>query len=99
TYGLSNAGMLMIGAPADAKRAPKNIVDAQFSAPFVLAAAFLRGEVTWSSYALLSSAEMTAMIAKISCEFDPEIEAEFPANMSGRVTVIARGQAYTEKVV
>lgn len=99
TYGLSNAGMLMIGAPADAKRSPKNTVDAQFSAPFVLAAAFLRGEVTWGSYALLNSAEMAAMIAKISCVFDPEIEAEFPANMSGRVTVFARGQTYTEKVV
>lgn len=99
TYGLSNAGMLMIGAPADAKRNPKNTVDAQFSAPFVLAAAFLRGEVTWGSYALLNTPEMAAMIAKVDCAFDPEIEAEFPANMSGRVTVVARGQSHTEKVV
>lgn len=99
TYGLSNAGMLMIGAPADAKRKPRNVVDAQFSAPFVLAAAFLHGEVTWESYSLLESAAMKAMIARINCVFDPEIEAEFPANMSGRVTVVARGQTYTEKVV
>lgn len=99
TYGLSNAGMLMIGAPADAKRNPKNTVDAQFSAPFVLAAALLHGEVTWSSYSLLESAAMNAMIAKIDCVFDPEIEAEFPANMSGRVTVVARGRTYSEKAI
>lgn len=99
TYGLSHAGMLMIGAPADAKRNPKNTVDAQFSAPFVLAAALLRGEVTWGSYALLNSTAMAGMIAKIDCAFDPEIEAEFPANMSGRVTVFARGQAFSEKII
>ncbi len=35
----------------------------------------------------------------MTCVFDPEIEAEFPANMSGRLTIAARGQAFTQKVV
>ena len=35
----------------------------------------------------------------MTCEFDPEIEAEFPANMSGRLTIAARGQSFTRKVV
>jgi 2-methylcitrate dehydratase PrpD len=33
------------------------------------------------------------------CEFDPEIEAEFPANMSGRLTIAARGRSFSRKVV
>ncbi len=33
------------------------------------------------------------------CEFDPEIEAEFPANMSGKLTITARGQNFSQKVV
>ena len=33
------------------------------------------------------------------CEHDPEIEAEFPANMSGKVTIVAHGKSFTRKVV
>ena len=39
------------------------------------------------------------MLGKVSCQFDPEIEAEFPANMSGKVTIRARGKDYVRKVV
>jgi 2-methylcitrate dehydratase PrpD len=35
----------------------------------------------------------------VRCEVDPEIEAEFPANMSGKLTVQARGQSFMQKVV
>ena len=42
---------------------------------------------------------MRALLAKITCELDPEIEAEFPANMSGKVTIAARGQRFVRKVV
>jgi 2-methylcitrate dehydratase PrpD len=36
----------------------------------------------------------------VTCEQDPEVEAEFPANMSGKVTVTARGgQVFARKVV
>ncbi len=33
------------------------------------------------------------------CENDPEIEAEFPANMSGKLTITARGRSFVQKVV
>ena len=39
------------------------------------------------------------MLPRIHCENDPEIEAEFPANMSGKLTVKARGQVFTRTVV
>jgi len=40
-----------------------------------------------------------ALLPKVTCAFDPEIEAEFPANMSGKVTIEARGERFTRKVV
>ncbi len=98
-YGLSNAGMLLVGAPAAKKADPRNIVDAQFSAPFVLAVALATGEMTWDSYGLLHDARIRGLLPKIHCEHDAEIEAEFPANMSGKLTLHARGQVFVRKVV
>ena len=37
------------------------------------------------------------LLPKIRCEFDPEIEAEFPANMSGKLTVRARGTTFVQR--
>ncbi len=42
---------------------------------------------------------MRRLLPKVDCEFDPEIEAEFPANMSGKLTIEARGQRFEQKVV
>ena len=37
-----------------------------------------------------------ALLPRVTCEQDPEIEAEFPANMSGKVTVLAAGRSYAQ---
>jgi 2-methylcitrate dehydratase PrpD len=98
-YGLSRAGMLLVGAPEGQKADPRNIVDGQFSAPFVLSVALTTGAMRWDSYELLHDARIRALLPKIRCEYDPEIEAEFPANMSGKLSVRARGQEFVKKVV
>lgn len=99
TVGLPAKGMLLIGAPADQKANPQNVVDGQFSGPFVVAAALATGAMGWESYALLHDPQVRALLPKISCEQDPEVEAEFPRNMSGKLTVVARGKTFTRKVV
>jgi 2-methylcitrate dehydratase PrpD len=53
----------------------------------------------WDSYQLLHDARVRSLLARITCEQDPEIEAEFPANMSGKITIAARGQQFVRKVV
>jgi 2-methylcitrate dehydratase PrpD len=98
-YGLSKAGMLLVGAPADKKADPRNIVDGQFSAPFVLSVALTTGAMRWDSYQLLHDSHVRALLPKIRCEYDPEIEAEFPANMSGKLAVHARGQVFLKKII
>jgi 2-methylcitrate dehydratase PrpD len=97
--GLSNSGMLLIGAPADKKSNPQNIVDGQFSGPFVISAALATGAMNWESYSLLNDAVVRSLLPKVQCVFDPDIEAEFPANMSGKLTIEARGQRFEQTVV
>lgn len=99
TIGLPNKGMLLIGAPAEKKANPQNVVDGQFSGPFVVAAALATGAMGWDSYSLLSDPAVRALLPKIACEQDSEIEAEFPRNMSGKLTLVARGETHVRKVV
>jgi 2-methylcitrate dehydratase PrpD len=99
TLGLPQAGMILIGSDIDRRRTPRNIVDGQFSGPFVVACALARGAFGWDSYAEIAAPDLSRLMALTDCVFDPEIEAEYPANMSGRLTVVARGQSFTRKVV
>lgn len=99
TVHLPAKGMLLIGAPAEKKAEPRNVVDGQFSGPFVVAAALATGAMGWESYALLEDATVRALARRVSCVQDPEIEAEFPRNMSGRTTVHTARGTFTEKVV
>jgi 2-methylcitrate dehydratase PrpD len=97
--GLPKAGMLLVGAPADKKANPENVVDGQFSGPFVVASALATGAMGWDSYRLLQDPTIRGLLPKVECAFDPEIEAEFPANMSGKLTITARGRTFEQKVV
>ena len=99
TLGLPRAGMMLIGEPAAKKADPQNVVDGQFSGPFVISSALATGAMGWDSYGLLRDGTVRGLLPKVHCEFDPEIEAEFPANMSGKLTVEARGQRFVQKVV
>ncbi len=99
TFGLPDAGMMLIGEPADKKADPRNVVDGQFSGPFVIAFALAKGHMGWDSYSLLEDPEVRRLLPRIVCEPDPEIQAEFPANMSGKLTVRTRGQSFVRKVV
>ena len=97
--GLPKAGMLLIGAPAEKKANPRNVVDGQFSGPFVISAALATGAMSWDSYNLLQDDAVRSLLPKITCALDPDIEAEFPANMSGKLTIEAKGQRFEQKVV
>jgi 2-methylcitrate dehydratase PrpD len=99
TYGLSKAGMMLVGAPAEKKANPCNVVDGQFSAPFVLSVALATGQMNWDSYDLLDDPRIRSFFPKVQCQHDPEIEAEFPTNMSGKIAIAARGTTFTKKVV
>ncbi|MBC9206753.1 MmgE/PrpD family protein [Roseomonas aerophila] len=99
TLGLSRAGLLLVGEPAARKADPRNVVDAQFSGPFVIACALATGRMDWDSYRLLDDAGIRGLLPRIGCAHDDEIEAEFPMNMAGKLTLRARGQTFVRTVV
>jgi 2-methylcitrate dehydratase PrpD len=98
TMGLPNKGMLLVGAPLEYKQHPKNIVDGQFSGPFVVSCALAHGHFGWDSYARMDEPVLRALMPKVTCAPDAEAEAEFPKNMSGKLTVRARGREFTRFV-
>ena len=98
TIGLPKAGMLLIGEPAAKKSDPRNTVDGQFSGPFVVASALLTGKMGWDSYQHLQDPALRALMPKITCVNDNEVQAEFPANMAGKLTIRAAGQTHTRMV-
>ncbi|WP_428390998.1 MmgE/PrpD family protein [Lichenicoccus sp.] len=97
--GLSQAGMLLIGSPADQKSRPANIVDAQFSGPFVIATALLTGKVDWNSFGLLGDARLQRLMSKVGCINAPEIEAEFPEHMAALVNIRFGTRSVQRKVI
>ena len=99
TLGVSRAGLLLIGEPPEKKMAPSNVVDGQFSGPFVAAVALRTGKMDWDSYHLLDDPQTRALMARIDCVNDPEIEAAFPANMAGKLTLRARGETFIRTVI
>jgi 2-methylcitrate dehydratase PrpD len=96
--GLPRSGIMLIGTPAEKKTNPENVVDSQFSGPFVISAALATGAMGWDSYGLLADATVRSLLPKVEYVFDPEIEAEFPT-MSGKLTIEARGQRFEQKVI
>jgi len=97
--GLPRAGMLLIGDPAEKKANPANVVDGQFSGPFVISAALATGAMGWDSYKLLNDATIRSLLPKVTCEFDTDMEAEFPTNMSGKLTIRAGNRTFEQAVV
>jgi len=98
TMGLPNKGMLLVGAPLARKQDPRNIVDGQFSGPFVVASALATGAMGWDSYRLLEDPTVRALLPKITPAEDAEVEALFPENMAGKLTVHARGEVFARLV-
>jgi len=70
---LSPTAFDVVGQPLPNKVVPSNIVDGQFSVYFQLAAAWLEGEVTWTSYDRLRAPDVEAFMARIQVSVDPSL--------------------------
>jgi 2-methylcitrate dehydratase PrpD len=84
--GLSPVAMKIVGERLPAKLSPRNTVDAQFSIYFQVAAAWLDGEVAWSSYQRLGAADIDALAQRISADVVPDMRkagAAFAVELDG----------------
>jgi 2-methylcitrate dehydratase PrpD len=97
--GVSRTGWSIIGDPNDAKQSPKNVVDCQFSMPFLAAVALRQGGLAWDDYARhLRDPATLALTKRVRCVPDAQAEAEFPRRMSGVARIKTKRGAF-EKFV
>jgi 2-methylcitrate dehydratase PrpD len=93
TVGLPEPGWKIIGDPESAKQSPRSVVDGQFSMAFCAAVALRTGGFVWDDYARhLGDPATLALCKKVHAHVDPQAQADFPAQMSARVSLkTARG--------
>ena len=83
------AGFALVAEPAEFKRNPSSIVDAQFSMPFGAALAILHGSAFLDHYCQenINSEAVKNIMAKVVCSEDPAIERDFPKKWPARVEI------------
>jgi 2-methylcitrate dehydratase PrpD len=88
-----------ISVPLEVKCAPRNIVDSQFSVPWVVATALVKGKVTLEDFTeeAIKNKDVLKTAQKITAEFVPEMTRHGVG--PGRVKIIMKdGAEYTEEV-
>ena len=101
TIGVLEAGWDIIAAPAEQKRRPQSLVDAQFSMPFGAAVAALHGSASVADFepSKLTDGRMLAMMDKVECVRSAKLDAQFPARWPAEVQVRLRdGAEFSESV-
>lgn len=83
--GVLSGGWPLIAEDIDRKRAPKNTVDAQFSAPYAAAVALLRGRAGLSEFENVGDPEVRALMARTECYRDPSLDAAYPKSWPAAV--------------
>ena len=77
---LVSAAAPIVAEPIDQKRAPRTVVDAQFSAPFAAAVALVRGAAGLAEYtqAVVDDPTVRSLMAKIECQRDLSFDSRYP---------------------
>lgn len=80
TIGMLETGVPVICEPAERKRRPVSIVDAQFSLPFGIAVALIKRRAGLEEFSLpmLNEPLIQEIMAKVSYARDPELEKNYP---------------------
>jgi 2-methylcitrate dehydratase PrpD len=88
-----------ISVPLEVKCAPRNVVDSQFSVPWVVATALVKGKVTLEDFTeeAIKNKDVLKTAQKITAQFDPEMTRHGVG--PGRVKIVMNdGTEYTEEV-
>lgn len=91
----------IVGQPAEIKFNPKNIVDAQFSAPYSVAIACIEGRAFLEEFteASIRRPEVNEFMKKITVQHASDLDKFFPESFSARVTItMDDGKNYVKEV-
>ena len=92
TLHILTAGAALVAEPIERKRDPRNVVDAQFSAPYAAAVALVRGTAGLREFDTASIADpaVRSLMTRIDCVRDPDLDARYPQIWPAAVTVRLR---------
>jgi len=78
--GMLAAGFAIVCDPPEAKRRPTSVVDAQFSLPFGVAVALVRGVASPAEFAVETFADpaVQALLPRVEAQRDASLDAVFP---------------------
>jgi 2-methylcitrate dehydratase PrpD len=91
------AGKALVAEPRQIKLNPKSIVDAQFSMPFGAAMAVIYRRAFLDQYCEenIVSPRVRALMQRVDCIENPELEKEFPHKWPAEVEIVTRaGRSY-----
>ncbi|MEI4473013.1 MmgE/PrpD family protein [Frigidibacter sp. MR17.24] len=97
TVGLHRNGITLVGAPLAEKRRARSVVEGQFSMPFAVGVALMRGRFGWDDYDLLGAPEVDAIADRTEVVRDESLEGlrhPFGATLS----VVARGRTHALRI-
>lgn len=90
--GILRAGAPLVAIPIEQKRAPRNVVDAQFSAPFAAVVALVRGAAGIAEYtqATVDDPLVRSLLLRTDCHQDPTLDALYPHQWPAAVEIRLR---------
>jgi 2-methylcitrate dehydratase PrpD len=90
--GVLSGGWSLIAEGIERKRDPRNVVDAQFSAPYAAAVALVHGRAGLAEFTPGSMADprVRALMSRMECFRDPSLDAEYPRRWPALVEIRLR---------
>ncbi len=99
--GVLSAGWTLIADPPERVRDPRNVVDAQFSAPYAAAVALVRGRAGLAEFGddALRDPKVRMLLARTECVRDASLDAEYPKRWPAAVEIrLADGRVLRRRV-
>jgi len=100
--GLNHQAYQAVCTPIDVRKAPRSIVQAQFSIPYTVATALVDGGVRLGHFstAALERADILALAHRVETYVDTDIERDFGRNVSPAVVTVEMedGSTYTQRM-
>lgn len=99
--GVLSGGWTLIADPPERVRDPRNVVDAQFSAPYAAAVALVRGRAGLAEFSdeALKDRAVRALLPRIECVRDGSLDAEYPKRWPAAVEIrLADGRVLRHRV-
>jgi 2-methylcitrate dehydratase PrpD len=101
TLGILKTAFPIIVDPKEIKLSPRTVVDAQFSMAFGAAVTIMYGKATLDEYVQenVESPAIKAMMKKVECVPDPELDKDFPKKWPASVKITTKdGKNYSSYI-